>query len=137
MAALGLPMRLGPIRRATFAPFAKHKIPPDVIDSWVEPGRDAAIRRDTGRFVAGMNKRYTMEAAERLRSFDRPVLLAWAPEDRLFKLSDAERLAEAIPDATLKTIADARTFVPLDQPARVAELIGEFLAQDAKAEQAA
>jgi pimeloyl-ACP methyl ester carboxylesterase len=54
------------------------------------------------------------------------VLLVWAPDDRFFKLSDAERLAREIPDARLETVPDAKTFVALDQPARVAELVAEF-----------
>ena len=74
-----------------------------------------------------MNKRYTLEAAKKLASFDRPTLFAWAPEDRIFKLSYAERLAETIPDAKIQTIADAKTFVPLDQPRRLAETIGAFV----------
>ena len=83
----------------------------------MEPSQqDAGVRRDTAKVTAGLNKRYTLEAAERLRQFDRPTLFAWAPEDRFFKLSDAERLAEMIPDARIKTIPDAKTFVSLDQP---------------------
>jgi pimeloyl-ACP methyl ester carboxylesterase len=128
MAAMGLPMRVGALRRAAFKPFARHPIPPELIDSWIEPGQsDSLIRRDTAKLAAGMNKRYTLEAAERLRSFEHPVLLAWAPGDRFFKLAYAERLAKAIPDATLKTIDDAGTFVALDQPERLAELIDEFV----------
>lgn len=34
-----------------------------------------------------------------------------------------------LPDARIERIADARTFVPLDQPARVAELIAGFVAE--------
>jgi pimeloyl-ACP methyl ester carboxylesterase len=128
MTVLGLPFRISAIRRAAFAPFAKTKIPAELIDSWMEPGQsDAGVRRDTAKFTAGMNKRYTLEAAEKLANFDRPTLFAWAPEDRFFKLSYAERLAETIPDATIETIADAKTFVPLDQPKRLAELIGAFV----------
>jgi pimeloyl-ACP methyl ester carboxylesterase len=134
MAAMSLPFRIGAVRRAAFAPFAKHPIPPELIDSWMEPSAaDGAIRRDTAKFTAGMHKRYTLEAAEKLKTFDRPTLFAWAPEDRIFKLSYAERLAETIPDATLETVEDAKTFVPLDQPERLAELIGAFVAERAAA----
>jgi len=124
---MGLPTRLGPVRRAAFAPFAKSEIDPELVDAWVEPGSDARIRRDTGKVVRGMNKRYTLEAAERLRDFDRPALLSWAPEDRFFPITYAERLASQIPDARIEPIPDAKTFVALDQPARLAELIGEFI----------
>ncbi|MEK6277902.1 MAG: alpha/beta hydrolase [Actinomycetota bacterium] len=127
MAAMALPFRIGALRRAAFAPFAKRPIPPDLIDSWFEPGAsDAGIRRDTAKLTAGMHKRYTLEAADRLAEFDRPTLFAWAPDDRFFKLSYAERLAETIPDATIETIDDAKTFVSLDQPQRLAEVIAAF-----------
>ena len=31
-----------------------------------------------------------------------------------------------VPDSRIETVDDAKTFVPLDQPRRVAELIAEF-----------
>jgi pimeloyl-ACP methyl ester carboxylesterase len=139
MTVMSLPFLLGPVRRAAFAPFAKTKIPPELIDSWMAPSqRDAAVRRDTAKVTAGLNKRYTLEAAERLGQFDRPTLFAWAPEDRFFfKLSYAERLAETIPDARIETIPDAKTFVPLDQPRRLADLIAAFIEETSKAPAAA
>ncbi len=130
MTAIGLPFRVPALRRAAFAPFAKRPIPAELIDSWMKPSQsDRAINRDTAKVTAGMNKRFTLEAAERLRTFDRPTLIAWAPEDRVFKLADARKLAETIPGARLETIEDAKTFVALDQPQRLAELIGNFVAE--------
>ena len=76
--------------------------------------------------LKGIDPKYTFEAAERLREFDRPALLAWAVEDRFFKLSFAERLANTIRGARLEKIEDSYTFVSEDQPERLAELIGEF-----------
>jgi pimeloyl-ACP methyl ester carboxylesterase len=73
-----------------------------------------------------MSPRYTMEAAERFGEFDKPVLIAWAPEDRFFKFRSAERLAKAFPDARLERIQDSYTFVSIDQPERTADLIASF-----------
>jgi pimeloyl-ACP methyl ester carboxylesterase len=56
------------------------------------------------------------------------VRFIWAPEDRFFKLAKAEQLAAMLPDARIEHVDDAKTFVPLDQPQRVAELIREFCA---------
>lgn len=127
MTALGLPFRIGALRRAAFAPFAKRKIPDELSASWMAPSAtDAGVARDLRKVTAGLHKRYTIEAAERLRKSDLDVLFAWAPEDRLFKLSDAERLASVIPNARIETIADAKTFVPFDQPQRVADAIASF-----------
>ena len=56
------------------------------------------------------------------------MLLAWAPEDKLFAIRHAERLAARLPDARIERIADAKTFVSLDQPQRLAEAIAAFVA---------
>jgi pimeloyl-ACP methyl ester carboxylesterase len=73
-----------------------------------------------------MQSRYTLAAARRFGEFDRPVLIAWAREDKFFKLRFAEKLASDFPNARMELIDDAYTFVSLDQPARTAELIGAF-----------
>jgi pimeloyl-ACP methyl ester carboxylesterase len=67
------------------------------------------------------------DASERLRDFDRPALIVWGLRDKFFALSNGERLAEVLPCARLERIADARTFVPLDAPARLAELLAGFV----------
>ena len=54
---------------------------------------DPGVRRDLGKVTDGMNKRYTLAAAEKLRGSESPVLLTWAPGDRFFPISYAERLA--------------------------------------------
>jgi pimeloyl-ACP methyl ester carboxylesterase len=132
MTAIGLPFRVGALRRAAFKGFAKRPIDPAVIDSWMEPSvRDEGVKRDTRKFTVGIDKRHTIEAAEKLAAFDRPTLIAWAPDDRFFKLSYAERLAETIPDSRLETVEDAKTFVPHDQPERLAELIRSFIVDTA------
>jgi pimeloyl-ACP methyl ester carboxylesterase len=96
--------------------------------SWLAPSRSsAAIRREVAAILKGISKRYTLEAAERFAEFKKPVLIAWAPEDRFFKLRYAERMADAFPDARLELIEDSYTFVSLDQPERTAELIAGFV----------
>jgi pimeloyl-ACP methyl ester carboxylesterase len=84
--------------------------------------------RDAAKVTAGMNKRHTLAAAEKLRSSQLPILLAWAPGDKYFPISYAERLAGEAGNAKLVRIADAKTFVSLDQPQRLAEEITEFAA---------
>ncbi|MGH2950708.1 MAG: alpha/beta fold hydrolase [Solirubrobacterales bacterium] len=124
--ALTLPFRIGAVARATYGLFA-NRMDPELVESWLEPSlTDPAIRRDTRKFTVSVNKRYTLEAAERLRTFDRPVLFAWGIDDRFFKLAHAERLAGALPDARVVEIPDGRTFVQLDRPDAVAEAIAGF-----------
>jgi pimeloyl-ACP methyl ester carboxylesterase len=73
-----------------------------------------------------MNKRHTLAAAEALSGSEFPLLLAWAPGDRFFPISYAERLAREIGGAQLVRIPDSATFVPFDQPQRLATAIAEF-----------
>jgi pimeloyl-ACP methyl ester carboxylesterase len=95
--------------------------------SWVVSIRkNAEIRRQTARILAGMNPEHTLEAARHFPQLEIPVLLAWAREDRFFKLANAERMAQEIPGARLELIEDSLTFVAIDQPERTAELIAEF-----------
>jgi pimeloyl-ACP methyl ester carboxylesterase len=111
----------------TFGWVAKRPLPPDVVDSYLLPSRrDAAVRHDLRRFLRGVHRRHTLAAARALPQFTKPVLLAWAAEDRLFPLSLARRLAALLPHATVATIQDSYTFVPEDQPELLARLVVDF-----------
>ncbi len=124
---LSAPFRIPAVARRAFKPFAKTKIPDDLIASWMAPGlHNSAIRHDLRKVTAGMNKRHTLEAAEKLGSFEHPLLLAWAPGDSYFPIKYAERLAASTPDARIVEIPNAKTFVALDQPQRLAEEIAKF-----------
>lgn len=127
MAVLAAPFRIGALARAAFKPFSKNPIPAELVASWMEPGlHDPDVKRDVKKVTTGMNKRYTLEAAEKLRGSKLPILLAWAPGDRFFPIKYAQRLAADTPSARLVEIHDAATFVPLDQPAQLADLIADF-----------
>jgi pimeloyl-ACP methyl ester carboxylesterase len=83
--AIGQLMRFGVVRRspAAFGWLAKHGIPDEVVDAWLAPGRDARIRRDLRKVLAGAGPAHTIRAAEALRrSFTGPILLPWADDDR-------------------------------------------------------
>jgi pimeloyl-ACP methyl ester carboxylesterase len=123
------PLRLRMARRLpiAFGWLAKRQIDRDAEDSYVLPALSSgAIRRDVRKALNGIDSKYTLDAAEKLRDFRSPTLLAWSAEDRFFPVSSAERLAKIIPDARLELIDDSYTFSAEDQPARVAELIGGF-----------
>jgi pimeloyl-ACP methyl ester carboxylesterase len=129
--------RIGAIRRGPlgFGLLSKRRPIDDAnLRSYLSPFlADRGVRRDALKVLRGISKRQTIEAAERLRRFDRPTLIAWAPEDHFFKLRYAERLAADIPDARLVKIEDSLTFVPEDQPERLAEAIRDFIRQTAPA----
>jgi pimeloyl-ACP methyl ester carboxylesterase len=123
-------LRLRPLRRLPIAYgwLSKKPIDHDAEDSYVLPVLTRGeIRRDVRRVLAGLDPKYTLDAAARLTSFDKPVLIAWSTEDRFFPTEHAERLTKLLPDARLEWIEGARSFSPEDRPERLAELIGAFV----------
>jgi pimeloyl-ACP methyl ester carboxylesterase len=139
MGAMSQTMRLKANRRAPIAYglLTKRRLDDDLLEDWVRPGiEDAAVRRDAAKFIGGSSPEQTLEAARKLSGFGAPTLFAWAPEDRFFPFEHAERLARTIPNSRIETIDDAKTFVSLDQPERLADAIGAFV-RDTAAERAA
>jgi pimeloyl-ACP methyl ester carboxylesterase len=120
------PMRVRALRRLPIAYglVTKRKVDHAVTDAWLRPFlTHAGVRRDTRKLLRGISRRDTLAAAERLRAFDRPALLAWAREDRAFPVAHAHRLAAILPQGRVEEIADSLTFVSEDQPERLAELV--------------
>ncbi|HEV7482823.1 MAG TPA: alpha/beta hydrolase [Solirubrobacterales bacterium] len=129
MTLLSLPFRSGAIARAAFKPFTRKPIPAELVASWMAPGlNDPGVRHDLKKVTVDMHKRYTLAAAEKLRGSQLPILFTWAPGDKLFPISGAERLAGEAGNARVVEIADAGTFVALDQPQRLSEEIAAFAA---------
>jgi pimeloyl-ACP methyl ester carboxylesterase len=77
--------------------------------------------------LKGISPRYTQDAAEKLRDFKGPTLLAWASEDRLFPVDHAQRMARILPNARVEIVDDSYSFVPEDQPERLGTMIDKFL----------
>jgi pimeloyl-ACP methyl ester carboxylesterase len=125
------PMRVAAVRRSPrvgFGMLTRDPLDDELTAGWVRPFlADAGVRRDTVRLLRGIDARDTLAAAEKLRAFDAPTLLAWSPKDRFFKIAFAERLQAAIPNARLVRMEDSYTFVPEDEPERLAELIDELI----------
>ena len=121
-------------RRLQRSPFAfgtlvKSGIDSDVAYRYVSPSlANPSVRRDARKALRGLAPRHTLEAARLLDRFDGPALVAWNPEDRFFPFEHAERLVELLPKARLEVIDDSYTFVPEDQPHRLAEVISSFVA---------
>jgi pimeloyl-ACP methyl ester carboxylesterase len=110
-----------------FGSVARNRIPDEVVSSYLTPAyRSSEIRRDLRAFLRGLHPRHTLAAAAALPSFGKPVLLAWAREEKLFR-GLGKRLADVLPDARLVEVADSYTFVPEDQPDVLAGLITEFI----------
>lgn len=127
--AAGLRLRTVRRNRLTYGALTAAPIDDELLESWTRPMVvDVGVRRDGLRFAASADPRLTLEAAERMRDLEIPVLLAWGDADTFFTLADAERLDALIPDSRLVAIPGGRTFVPLDNPTVVAGAVADFLA---------
>jgi pimeloyl-ACP methyl ester carboxylesterase len=116
----GLPIAMGGT--------VKHPMPDEVTDAVIAPmRRHRHVRRDITRVFSAVSPRYTRALLPRLAGFDKPVLIVWAREDKFFPYANAEDLATRFPNARLEAIEDSYTFIPEDQPERLAELIQGFV----------
>ena len=108
-------------------------IPDEILAEWFGPAtRSRAIRRDFAKFATSAPGRAVLlEWSERLRDFDRPVLVVWATEDRLMPREHGPRLAALLPRGRLVEIADSYTLVPEDQPAELSARLRELTAATA------
>jgi pimeloyl-ACP methyl ester carboxylesterase len=122
-------MRPAAIRRSRlgFGMLTHRPIPDELTAAWAAPLRERAIRADALAFLKAIDKRDTLSAAAGLHERPLPLLLAWAPDDLVFPLRFAERLAAMVPGARVEQIADSRAFIPEDQPERLAGLIAGFV----------
>ena len=121
-------MRAASMRRAAFHWLSRRPVPAEVAASWARPLlTDRRIRRDTNRFLRAIDNKQTLAAAERLRSFSRPVLLLWPRGAPYFPFAHAERWTDIFPDARLVEVHDSYTFVSEDQPEFVAKEIAKFI----------
>jgi pimeloyl-ACP methyl ester carboxylesterase len=92
--------------------------------AWVDPClADGAVRADVARFANGVDPEELLDVSTRLGEFAGPVTLVWGQADRFFKPAFARRLREAFADARLVELDGCRTFVPLDEPQRLADEI--------------
>jgi len=125
IAMLAASMRIRPMRRLPIAyGWLAKRLPREMEDAFVEPVMtNKAIRNDIAGFLRAANKRDLMATAARYGEIQIPVTIAWGEDDKAFKISMGERLANDIPNAELHRIPDSYTLVPVDQPERLAALI--------------
>jgi pimeloyl-ACP methyl ester carboxylesterase len=134
IAAALLPFRFQRLRRLpmTFGSMSRRPVPREIMDRWFSPAIEQRdVRRDLRKYVidAAQGRRDLLAAADALRSFNRPALVAWASEDRLMPHEHGPRLAELLPQGQLVEIPDSYTLIPEDQPEALAGHIRELLAR--------
>ncbi len=127
-ALLRLQLRSSTARRKLVATVAASGLDDERAESFFEPARrDRRVAGDLIAALAGLRPQLLMDAAEAIPRFDRPVLLIWGESCDFFPITDAHRLASEFPRATLVSVPGAKTWVPIDNPAAVADAIIEFV----------
>jgi pimeloyl-ACP methyl ester carboxylesterase len=129
---LGQSVRFRPVQRlpTAYGWVTRRPIDPAIMRSYTEPVRtNAGVRRDLRRLLQAVERRYMYEAAGALPSFDKPALVLWADGDKIFPRHHGELLAQLLPQGRFELVADSRTFIPEEQPERLAAQVREFLAE--------
>ncbi len=129
--ALMAPMRSTKIRHspAGYGLLVGKPLDAEQTRAWAEPCiTDAGVRKDAAKFVTAVDADEEMNGvSERLSEFNGPLLLVWGNGDRFFKVELARRLAATAKDAKLVEIEGGKTFIPLDEPERLAAEIDGFV----------
>lgn len=112
-----------------FGALTERPVPDEIVDGWLRPLlTDKAIREDFRRYGLGVRRTELLEAAEGLRTFDKPALVVWALEDRMNPRAHGRRLAELLPQGRLLEIEDSGTLIAEDQPEQLVAALREFIA---------
>ena len=126
-------LRLRAVRRLPIAyGWMSKRVTQAQLDEWVAPLLEQrAIRRDLRKFIHAGEPSLVADATERLRTFERPALVVWSPEDRVMPPQHGRMLAELLPHGRLVEVEDSYTLIPIDQPAALARAIREFVREPA------
>jgi non-heme chloroperoxidase len=103
-----------------------HPVPQEFLDTVVSESLKlpADVWRDyLEQAVLSIDHDYVVE----LREINLPTLLLWGEQDPLFPREEQERLAEAIPDATLKIYPETGHAVDWDRPEEVVPDLEVFM----------
>jgi pimeloyl-ACP methyl ester carboxylesterase len=114
---------------AAYGLLLKRPIDDLAFDSYVLPClRDDLVLRDATKVMSSASAVALHEAGLRLiADFDRPVLFAWSPEDRVFPVEKAKAYAARLKQGRVALIDDAYSFTPEDQPQALARAIATFV----------
>jgi len=123
-------LKIGWLRRQwfIFGQMAKNPVPQHIVDEWVAAGRtDRLIRADLVKYCrTRFDRPDLIRATNRLADFDGPALVLWS-RNPVMPAEHGERLAALLPNGRLQQVEDAYVLTMIDQPARTARAIGDFL----------
>jgi len=124
------PMRWRAPRRLPFAlgRLSYTRIEGRITDTWSLPAfMDRRIRDDAMSFFRIFNKKHLNAAANELAKFEKPALIAWSRDDKVFPAEHGKRLAQELPNSRLVWIESSLTFSMEDQPEQLSDAIAQFV----------
>jgi pimeloyl-ACP methyl ester carboxylesterase len=112
-----------------FGWMTKRGVSTELVREWVRPLAQPEVRRDLRKYMRGARsyRREVLAAERAMASFESPVLVVWASEDRVMPPEHGHRLAALFPAARLVEVADSYTLVPIDQPKLLADELRTFI----------
>ena len=127
-ALVRLQVRSAAMQRKIVSSVAASGLDHERAESFFGPARrDLRVAGDLVAAMAGFRPQLLIDAAEAIPRFDRPVLLIWGESCGFFPMAHARRLASDFPRATLVSVPGAKAWVPVDNPAAVADAITGFV----------
>ncbi len=114
--------------------YDRHTLTPGLVDGYVRANlgdrhKRAKVRRYLAHQLDPPNQRCTLEAIERLRTFDRPTLLLWGTQDPHFGREWADKLYGDIPGVRGLELLEAGHMVMEERPEEFARIVSAFLAR--------
>ncbi|MBA3889337.1 MAG: alpha/beta fold hydrolase [Gemmatimonadaceae bacterium] len=97
------------------------------VDRYLQPFGDADGRDAFFQHLQQLDPADPDALTPRLGDIVQPTAVVWGRNDPFLPVKNAERLAAAIPSATLDIIEEGGHFVPEEQPQEVAQAIGRLI----------
>lgn len=97
------------------------------LDACLQPFLSPAGRDLLAAHLRALGRCDTREWSARLGELRIPAAVIWGRHDPFFPVALGERLAAAIPGATLDVLPNAAHFVPEDAPERLLRVLGELV----------
>ncbi|MDI1260391.1 alpha/beta hydrolase [Aquabacterium sp.] len=128
-----------PLRRLpfSFGELTDGPLDDELIEHWLRPMRtNAGVRQDVCKFLRTLSNRYTQDASDALRRFNKPVLLLWSTRSRHFPRRLAERMQREWSNTELFWIDSAGVFLSLEYAQQLVSNIKCFTATETEAQRA-
>ena len=106
------------------APGLRPKVLDVLVEPWLGEGQAAFYRQ-----IAQADERFTDEVEPLYGDIRVPTLIVWGTDDQWLPVDHAHRLAEIIPNSTLRLIEGAGHLVQEDRPAELTRTINRWLTE--------